>query len=134
RLDLPEPGHRPGTAEHGGRELLLSIGRAVPAARRGVPGMSRSSIDRPPRRRPSVWIVAALCLVSCGVSEPAADVPAAPLPAAPPASSTGGPAASPSGARTPLLTEEGWGPIRIGMTRAEVVAAAGEDANPDAVG
>lgn len=32
------------------------------------------------------------------------------------------------------LTAEGWGPLRIGMTRAEVVAAAGEDANPEAVG
>jgi hypothetical protein len=29
---------------------------------------------------------------------------------------------------------DGWGRLRIGMTRAEVVAAAGEDANPDAVG
>lgn len=33
-----------------------------------------------------------------------------------------------------LLTPDGWGPLRIGMTRAEVVAAAGEDANPEAVG
>lgn len=33
-----------------------------------------------------------------------------------------------------LLTPDGWGPLRIGMSRAEVVAAAGEDANPDAVG
>lgn len=32
------------------------------------------------------------------------------------------------------LTAEGWGPLRIGMTRDEVVAAAGEDANPDLVG
>lgn len=32
------------------------------------------------------------------------------------------------------LTAEGWGPLRIGMSRAEVVAAAGEDANPNAVG
>ncbi len=32
------------------------------------------------------------------------------------------------------LTGEGWGPLRIGMTRAEVVEALGEDANPDAVG
>lgn len=32
------------------------------------------------------------------------------------------------------LTADGWGPLRIGMTRAEVIAAAGEDANPDAVG
>lgn len=33
-----------------------------------------------------------------------------------------------------LLTAEGWDGLRIGMTRAEVVAAAGEDANPEAVG
>lgn len=33
-----------------------------------------------------------------------------------------------------LITPDGWGPLRIGMTRAEVVAAAGEDANPNAVG
>lgn len=32
------------------------------------------------------------------------------------------------------LTAEGWGPLRIGMSRAEVVAAAGPDANPGAVG
>src|SRR3970040_816280 len=42
---------------------------------------------------------------------------------------------SPSGAEptVALLTPDGWGPLRIGMSRAEVVAAAGEDANPDAV-
>lgn len=28
----------------------------------------------------------------------------------------------------------GWGPLRIGMTRAQVIAAAGPDANPNAVG
>jgi hypothetical protein len=33
-----------------------------------------------------------------------------------------------------LLTPDGWGPLRIGMSRSEVVAAAGEDANPEAVG
>lgn len=33
-----------------------------------------------------------------------------------------------------LLTPDGWGPLRIGMSRAEVVAAAGEDADPAAVG
>lgn len=32
------------------------------------------------------------------------------------------------------LTADGWGPLRMGMARAEVVAAVGEDANPDAVG
>lgn len=35
---------------------------------------------------------------------------------------------------TRLLTPDGWGPLRIGMSRAQVVAAAGQDANPDAVG
>ena len=33
-----------------------------------------------------------------------------------------------------VLTPHGWGPLRIGMSRAEVVAAAGEDANPEAIG
>ncbi len=33
-----------------------------------------------------------------------------------------------------LITPDGWGPLRIGMTLDEVVAAAGEDANPEAVG
>lgn len=33
-----------------------------------------------------------------------------------------------------LITPDGWGPLRIGMSRAEVVEAAGEDANPEAVG
>jgi hypothetical protein len=33
-----------------------------------------------------------------------------------------------------LLRAEGWGPVRIGMTRAEVVAFLGEDRNPEAVG
>jgi hypothetical protein len=36
--------------------------------------------------------------------------------------------------RPDLITPDGWGPLRIGMSGAEVVAAAGEDANPDAVG
>ncbi|HET7274506.1 MAG TPA: hypothetical protein VFI91_04975 [Longimicrobiaceae bacterium] len=48
---------------------------------------------------------------------------------------SGGIPATPSTSPTPsTLTSDGWGPIRIGMTRAEVVAAAGDDANPDAVG
>ena len=33
-----------------------------------------------------------------------------------------------------LITPDGWGPLRIGMSRAEVVQAAGEDAHLDAVG
>lgn len=33
-----------------------------------------------------------------------------------------------------VLTAEGWGPLRIGMSREEVVAAVGEPADPDALG
>jgi hypothetical protein len=49
-----------------------------------------------------------------------------PAPAAPPA--------APAKAAEPVLTSDGFGPLRIGMTRAEVVAALGEDAQPEAVG
>ena len=40
----------------------------------------------------------------------------------------------PASAGDSVLTAQGWGPLVIGMTRAQVVAAAGEDANPNAVG
>ena len=33
-----------------------------------------------------------------------------------------------------VLTPTGWGPLRIGMTRAEVETALGKDSNPEAVG
>jgi hypothetical protein len=42
------------------------------------------------------------------------------------------PASAP--ATTQVITPDGWGPLRIGMTRAQAVAAAGDDANPCAVG
>lgn len=43
-------------------------------------------------------------------------------------------AAPQSAAPSDLLTADGWNDLRIGMTRAEVVGALGEDANPNAVG
>lgn len=49
----------------------------------------------------------------------------------------GGADASPPSAPTPSeppLTAEGWGPLRIGMTRDEVTEAMGPTATPDAVG
>lgn len=67
--------------------------------------------------------VALLGLSACNSPEPA---PPASTPPAPQ-----GPAPAPV-ANT--LTAEGYGPLRIGMTRAEIVAAMGEDASPDAVG
>lgn len=60
----------------------------------------------------------ALSLASCSPSDP------------PRTKETEPPAAAPLA----RLTSEGWGPLRIGMTLAEVTAAAGEDAHPEQVG
>ena len=62
-----------------------------------------------------------------------------PLPEEPASAPTPGPAATPEPAGDPVsaadkLTAQGFGPLRIGMTRAEVEAALGPDANPEAVG
>jgi hypothetical protein len=67
---------------------------------------------------------ALLGLSACNAPAPA---PAPPAPEAPPLPATPLPAAA-------TLTADGYGPLRIGMTRAEIVTALGEDANPDAVG
>jgi len=57
---------------------------------------------------------------------PETEAPAEPTPpAADPA---------PEAATGPNLTGEGWEALRIGMTRAEITEALGEDANPNAVG
>ncbi len=102
------------------------------------PGAEVPEMNRFPARRvhrlslPILIAAAALGFAACDGSEPVPEEPAAPPIATRPAGSDDGdapPAASPES-----LTEEGWGPLRIGMTRAEVVAAAGEDANPEAVG
>lgn len=65
---------------------------------------------------------AVLALAACGAPdpEPAPAPGPAPPPAAPPAADA--------------LTAQGFGPLRIGMTRAEVETALGSDSNPEAVG
>ncbi|WP_292066745.1 hypothetical protein [Brevundimonas sp. UBA7664] len=67
---------------------------------------------------------AVLMLAACGAPE------SEPAPAAPPA--------APDAPVTPVdanaLTAQGWGPLRIGMTKAEVEAALGADSNPGSVG
>ncbi|MDP1912673.1 hypothetical protein [Brevundimonas sp.] len=65
---------------------------------------------------------AVLALAACGAPdpEPAPAPQPAPPPAAPPAAD--------------VLTAQGFGPLRIGMTRTEVETALGADSNPDAVG
>jgi len=72
----------------------------------------------------------ALVLAACGA--PPAEEPAAPAEPTAPAAPTE-PAPTPP-ADGNALTATGLGPLRIGMTRAEVVAAWGDDANPEAVG
>ncbi|MCS6625267.1 hypothetical protein N0B44_20355 [Roseibacterium beibuensis] len=72
---------------------------------------------------------AVLALAACGAPPPEpADAPAEP--AAP--TSPVEPGAPVSAAEK--LTAQGFGPLRIGMTRAEVEAALGPDADPEAVG
>ena len=71
---------------------------------------------------------AVFALAACGAppSEPA-DAPNPPVTETPSAPAT--PAPGPD-----RLTAQGFGPLRIGMTRAEVEAALGADSNPEAVG
>ena len=69
----------------------------------------------------------ALLLAACGAPEPgtpatpAAAEPTTPVPTTPPVADN-------------ILTSEGLGPVRIGMTAAEVTTAWGADADPEAVG
>ncbi len=76
--------------------------------------------------------LAALLALGLAACEPAAEAPTPPAaPEAPlertPPSELEPPAVAP-------LTAEGWGPLRIGMTVAEVEAAMGADSDPDSVG
>ncbi|CAN5468518.1 hypothetical protein BH10PSE1_BH10PSE1_16450 [soil metagenome] len=72
--------------------------------------------------------LAVLALAACNKPEPAA--PEAPA-TAPVATA---PAESPPTVDANALTAEGLGPLKIGMTLAEVVAASGADSQPNAVG
>ena len=78
------------------------------------------------RRSLLLIAVAALPLAACG-QEPAA-------PAAEPAATPPPAAETPAPGQDGVLTAEGYGPLRIGMTRAEVEQALGPDADPDSVG
>lgn len=70
-----------------------------------------------------------IVLAACGGGEtPAPAAPAAETPAPAPV------AEAPAPAAVAALTADGWGPVTIGMKKADVIAALGPDANPDAVG
>ena len=81
-------------------------------------------------RRPLSAILFALALAGCDGARPANQDSAAGAPASTTMSRPEAAAVD----TPPRLTPDGWGELRIGMTRAEVVAAAGDDANPNAVG
>ncbi|HEV2544771.1 MAG TPA: hypothetical protein VGU70_18615 [Methylobacterium sp.] len=80
-------------------------------------------------------LLTAALLASCSSQDPSTapsdngTTKIAAQPSAPPA-----PAPQPQPATPPPLTPEGWGPLRIGMSLAEVTAALGPDADPEAVG
>jgi hypothetical protein len=73
---------------------------------------------------------AALLLVACGGSDTGASRAAGNDMAAAPAEADLVKAAQ----EGQILSPKGWGPLRIGMSKAQVTAALGPDANPDAVG
>jgi hypothetical protein len=78
-------------------------------------------------KRLALLALAAFALTACGGETPVVD-PAAPE--IPVAETTPPPA--PVASET--LTAEGWGPLKIGMTKDEVIAAVGDTRNPDAAG
>lgn len=75
-----------------------------------------------------IALIAVLAFTACS---PAAQAPATPAAEAPVAVETS--PTSPAAA-SDAITAEGWGPLKIGMTKDEVIAAAGDTRNPDAAG
>lgn len=81
------------------------------------------------------WLLALTALAACG-SEPSPNSSVTEGNSQPAAekSASNEVSAAPTAPGTAPLTAEGWGPLRIGMTLAEVVGAAGPDSDPAAVG
>lgn len=83
-------------------------------------------------------ILAGLALAACSPAEDEQAATGGQVDAETPSAAVGGEDGDPPAVieadAEPRLTAEGWGPLRIGMTRDEVTAALGEDANPGAVG
>ncbi len=69
-------------------------------------------------------LAAALTFAACA---PASNEPLAPTPT--PAAET-----APAPAAADMLTADGLGPLKIGMSKAEIIAAVGDTRTPDAVG
>lgn len=69
-------------------------------------------------------VPAVLAMAACNSPEPAAPAEPAPVPAP----------ETPAPAPSNVLTANGFGPLRIGMTTAEIEAALGPDSQPNSVG
>ena len=86
--------------------------------------------------RPVVFVLA-LMLTGCSADEPAVQADARDSVATDTLAAVDTPAPLDAAAArdtTTRLTPDGWGPLRIGMSRAQITAVAGDDANPEAVG
>lgn len=143
----------PDQSRRASRVGIAAIAASVQSNRWGLPALVAQPdvCVRPMRNRqlsnPGVVVVirslstlgVLLLLISCNTEPPqggsSATSSAEPVPqngSDSPAADAGEPVRIQPADR--VLTPDGWGPLRIGMSRAEVVAAAGEDAQPSAVG
>ena len=92
-------------------------------------GVTRSLI-------PAVFLLIVACGPDAGgrAGEAGGNAAEAPVPPRPAANASGSAAGAGPPVAEPVLTADGYGPLRFGMTLAEVTAALGRDADPDAVG
>ena len=121
---------RPGPALRERGRLRFTTGSGLLVAALLIAGCQAPDPDRDATGESATPVPSTPAVVDGAPRDPGsrAEAPTEPPPPVDAAAGSG-----PIPASTPL-TSDGWGPLRIGMTRAQVVAAAGEDANPDAVG
>jgi hypothetical protein len=110
--------------------------RVEPAnsGRRGASQKRTNPFDVTNSLRDGLFLLATAALLTACTAEPQQQ-PATNTPVeqpAPPPPAPRAPAPTPLAAN--ILTSDGYGPLRIGMTRAQITEALGSDANPQAIG